>query len=92
MIPWRELGRGGTEIHNCIILVCITFSKSPCTVVLLRITDEMSQCTIQHYHIVPHKKFDRIAGTSSLTFPNFKYGDPREICVERNCFDSPIAK
>ena len=43
-------------------------------------------------HIVPHKKFDRIGGTSSATFPNFKYVAPREICVERNCFDSPIAK
>ena len=43
-------------------------------------------------HIVPHKKFDRIVGTSSSTFPNFKYGGPREICVERSCFDSPIAK
>ena len=43
-------------------------------------------------HIVPHKKFDRIGGTSSSTFPNFKYSGPREICVERNCFDSPIAK
>ena len=43
-------------------------------------------------HIVPHKKFDRVGGTSSLTFPNFKYGGPREICVERNCFDSPITK
>ena len=43
-------------------------------------------------HIVPQKKFDKIGGTSSLTFPNFKYGGPREICVERNCFDSPNAK
>ena len=43
-------------------------------------------------HIVPHGKFDRIGGTSSATFPNFKYVAPREICVERNCFDSPIAK
>ena len=43
-------------------------------------------------HIVPHKKFDRIGGTSSATFPNFKYVAPREICVERNCFDCPIAK
>ena len=43
-------------------------------------------------HIVPHIKFDRIAGTSSATFPNFRYVAPREICVERNCFDSPIAK
>ena len=25
-------------------------------------------------------------------FSNFKYVAPREICVERNCFDSPIAK
>ena len=43
-------------------------------------------------HIVPHRKFDRIGGTSSATFPNFKYVAPREICVEINCFDSPIAK
>ena len=43
-------------------------------------------------HIVPHRKFDRISGTSSATFPNFNYVAPREICVERNCFDSPIAK
>ena len=43
-------------------------------------------------HIVPHRKFDRIGGTSSATFPNFNYVAPREICVERNCFDSPIAK
>ena len=43
-------------------------------------------------HIVPHRKFDRIAGTSSATFPNFNYVAPREICVERNCFDRPIAK
>ena len=33
-------------------------------------------------HIVPHKKFDRIGGTSSSTFADFKYGGPREICVE----------
>ena len=43
-------------------------------------------------HIVPHRKFDRIDGTSSSTFPNIKYVAPREICVQRNCFDSPIAK
>ena len=43
-------------------------------------------------HIVPHRKFDRIGGTSSKTFSNFKYVAPREICVERNCFDCPIAK
>ena len=43
-------------------------------------------------HIVPHRKFDRIGGTSSATFPNFNYVAPREICVERNCFDRPIAK
>ena len=43
-------------------------------------------------HIVPHRKFDMIGGTSSATFPNFRYVGPREICVERNCFDSPIAK
>ena len=43
-------------------------------------------------HIVPHRKFDRFGGTSSATFPNFRYVAPREICVERNCFDSPIAK
>ena len=43
-------------------------------------------------HIVPHRKFDRNGGTSSVTFPNFKCVAPREICVERNCFDSPIAK
>ena len=43
-------------------------------------------------HIVPHREFDRIGGTSSATFPNFKYVPPREICVERNCFISPITK
>ena len=43
-------------------------------------------------HIVPNRKFDRVGGTSSATFPNFNYVAPREICVERNCFDSPIAK
>ena len=31
--------------------------------------------------LVRHKKFDRIGGTSSSTFFNFKYGGPREICV-----------
>ena len=44
------------------------------------------------FHIVPHRKFDRIGGTSSAPFPNFRYVAPREICVERNSFDSPIAK
>ena len=47
---------------------------------------------VNNIHIVPHRKFDRIGGTSSATFPNFRYVAPREICVERNCFDSPIAK
>ena len=28
-------------------------------------------------HIVPHRKFDRIGGTSSATFPNFRYVAPR---------------
>ena len=28
-------------------------------------------------HIVPHGKFDRIAGTLSATFPNFNYVAPR---------------
>ena len=45
-----------------------------------------------HGHIVPHRKFDRIGGTSSPTFPNVKYVAPREICIERNCFDRPNAK
>ena len=45
-----------------------------------------------HCHIVQHKKFVRIGGTSSANFPNFRYVVPSEICVERNCFDSPIAK
>ena len=44
------------------------------------------------FHIVPHRKFDRIGRTASATFPNFKYIAPSEICVERNCFDHPIAK
>ena len=44
------------------------------------------------YHIVPHRKFDRIGGTSSATFPNLKYVALREICVNRNCLDRPIAK
>ena len=44
------------------------------------------------WHIVPHRKFDRIGGTSSATFPNLTYVATREICVERNCYDSPIAK
>ena len=43
-------------------------------------------------HIVPHRKFDRIGGTSSATFPNFTYVAPREISVERNCFDRPNTK
>ena len=43
-------------------------------------------------HIVPHRRFDRIGGTSSATFPNFNYFAPREICVERNSFDRSIAK
>ena len=43
-------------------------------------------------HIVPHRKFDRIGGTSSATFPNFNYVAPREICVGKQKFDSPIAK
>ena len=43
-------------------------------------------------HIVPHRKLDRIGGTPSATFPNFKYVAPIEICVNLNCFDSPIAK
>ena len=47
---------------------------------------------VLYLHIVPHRKFDRIAGTSTATFPNFNYGAPREICVEITCFDSPIAK
>ena len=45
-----------------------------------------------HFHMVPHRKLDRIGGTSSVTFPNFKYVAPSEICAERNCFDRPIAK
>ena len=43
-------------------------------------------------HIIPHKKSDRIGGTSSVIFPNLKYVGPREICVKRNCFDRPIVK
>ena len=50
------------------------------------------QIQVIHGHIVPHRKFDRIGGTSSATFPNFKYVTPSEICIERNCFDSPIEK
>ena len=42
--------------------------------------------------IVPLRKFDRIGGTSSATFPNFNYVVPREICVERTSFDCPMAK
>ena len=34
--------------------------------------------------IVPLRKFDRIPGTSSVTFPIFYYVAPREICVEIN--------
>ena len=45
-----------------------------------------------YQHIVPHRKFDSIGGTSSATFPNFKYVAPSEIGVERNCYDRPIAK
>ena len=30
-------------------------------------------------HIVPHRKFDSIAGTSSAILPNFNYVGPREI-------------
>ena len=48
--------------------------------------------TALHFHIVPHRKFDRIGGTSSANLPNFKYVAPREICTERNCFDCPIEK
>ena len=44
------------------------------------------------FHIVPHRKFDRIGGTSSATFLNFNYVAPREICVDRDCFNRPIAK
>ena len=43
-------------------------------------------------HIIPHRKFDRVGGTSSATFPNFIHVAPREIWVEGNCFDRPIGK
>ena len=46
----------------------------------------------QGTHIVPHRKFYKVGGTSSATFPNLKYVASREICVERNCLYSPIAK
>ena len=44
------------------------------------------------FHILPHRKLNRIDGTSSAIFSNFKCVAPREICVERNCFDRPIEK
>ena len=44
------------------------------------------------WHIVPHRKFDRIDGTLSATFPNVKYLAPSEVCAEKNLFDCPIAK
>ena len=55
-------------------------------------TLRLHQSKLYPTHIVPHRKFNRIGGTSSANFPNFKYVAPREICVERKCFDSPIAK
>ena len=38
----------------------------------------------QNGRIVPNILFDSIAGTSSVTFPNFNHVVPRDICVERN--------
>ena len=35
--------------------------------------------SVKRYHIVPHIKFDRIGGTSSATFPNFRY-----VALERS--------
>ena len=70
---------------------------------LMLLLETAIDCLLIHYeetvqfmqfvpHIVPHRKFDRIDGTSSATFPNFKYVAPSEIYVERNCFDRPVAK
>ena len=42
----------------------------------IRRRTRISGMRIDHSHIVPHRKFDRIGGTSSATFPNFKYVAP----------------
>ena len=90
--PITEIFSSSTE-EKCLYVVKVA---SPCgqTEKTLLIYFFKSRNCLRHQpiHIVPHRKFDWIAGTSSPTFPNLKYVAPREICVERNCFDRPIAK
>ena len=84
LLGWHGLGEGQTLGCNKLNDVSSWLHGDPGSLTVPNVT--------MGRHIVPHIKFDRIGGTSSATFPNFKYVAPREICVERNCFDSPIAK